>query len=100
MSEFYVIIYDFNEEKFKPYDVMPYLRREYYELDEKPFYFDDFKEFVINKCRYKYMARCEYEIILSDWPCQKKFEKCDIYRQIMMNIDIVTQILIDEVTLN
>ena len=45
---------------------------------------------------YQFWSRCEYEIILIDWPCQQKHEKWDVYKQIMMNIDIVTDILYDE----
>lgn len=100
MTIFNVIIYDFNQGKFEPYDIMPYLRRSYYDEDEKPSTFEEFKEFIINKGRYRWSARCEYEVILSDWPCQKKFEKWDIYEQTMMNIDIITELLINDVCQN
>lgn len=100
MTTFNVLIYNVNEKKFEPYDIMPYLRMAYYDENEKPSSFEEFKEFVINKGRYMWSARCEYEIILSDWPCQKKFEKWDVYEQIMMNIDIITELLIDDLCQN
>lgn len=46
---------------------------------------------------YQWWSRCEYEIILVDWPCQKKSEKWDVYKQVMMNIDIITEILMKNV---
>ena len=49
---------------------------------------------------YQWWARCEYEIILSDWPCQKVEEKWDIYRQIMLNIDIITDVFIENIKSN
>lgn len=99
MNEFNVIIYDFNNKEFKPYNIIPYLKEEYYKEEYNFIFFDDFKEFIINKSKYKWWSRCEYEIILTDWPNQKHEEKWDVYKQIEMNIDIITQVLIDEVTL-
>lgn len=83
---------------FKAYDVMPYLMRCFNNkknrkagiLESK----DNFRDFVKYESMYMYWARCQYEIILSDWPCQKNHEKWDVYRQIMMNLDIVTDVLL------
>lgn len=83
---------------FKAYDVMPYLMRCFDDkknrkaeiLESK----DKFRDFVKSESMYMYWARCQYEIILSDWPCQKKHEKWDVHRQIMMNLDIVTDVLL------
>lgn len=100
MKEFKVINYNINKGKFEPYDIMPYLREEYNESEEKPSTFEGFKEFIIRKSRYRYWSRCEYEIILSDWPCQKRFEKWDIHEQVMMNIDTITELLINDVCPN
>lgn len=100
MKKFNVIIYDFNDRKFEPYDIMPYLRRSYYDEDEKPSNFEEFKNFVLHKSMYQWWSRCEYEIILTDWPNQKKFEKWDIHKQVKMNIDIITELLINDVCPN
>ena len=59
--------------------------------------FDEFKEFVKKEAQYHFWSRCEYEIILVDWPCQKIEDKWDIYDQIMMNLDVVTQLVIDSI---
>lgn len=97
MKSFNVIWYNINKDKFEPYDVMPYLISEYKDSKSKLKTFKEFKDFVEKKSMYMYWSRCEYEIILQDWPCQKTEEKWDIYQQIMMNIDVVTQILMDNV---
>lgn len=97
MSSFNVIIYNFNEGIFEPYDIMPYLRRSYYDEDEKPSTFEEFRYFVLHRSMYQWWARCEYEIILTDWPNKRHEEKWDIHKQVKMNIDIITELLINDV---
>ena len=100
IKQFNVINFEFNSKKFKAYDVMPYLIRCYDNVKRKkdcPKTFDEFKKFVKDKSMYMYWARCEYEIILSDWPNQKTHKKIDVYWQIMNNIDVVTEILMENV---
>lgn len=100
MKPFYVINFEFNSSKFEKYDVMPYLVDCYNKVKgtkECPKTFEEFKNFIEGKSMYQYWSRCEYEIILSDWPNNKKFRKIDVHYQIMMNIDIVTDILMENV---
>jgi hypothetical protein len=102
IKSYNVIIFNVNSGKFEPYDVMTYFVRCY--LSEKknkqPVTFDEFKEFVKSKSMYMYWARCEYEIILSDWPNKRKHKKIDIHEQIMMNIDLVSRLLMENVIKN
>lgn len=106
MKPFYTIIYDCNRKRFEQYDVIPYLVNEYKELKKNkalqkihplPKTFDEFKVFIEHASMYQYWSRCEYEIILSCWPCQDVEEKWDIHRQIMMNLDIVTKIVMESI---
>lgn len=99
IKSFNVINFEFNSGKFEAYDVMPYLVNCYKteKKDKRPVTFDEFKEFVKSKSMYMYWSRCEYEVILSDWPNQKTRKKIDIHWQIMNNIDIVTNVLMENV---
>lgn len=99
MIPFNVINFNFNANKFEPYDVMPYLVKCYLseKKDKRPVTFDEFKEFVKSTSMYMYWSRCEYEIILSDWPNHGTYKKIDIHWQIMNNIDIVTNVLMENV---
>ena len=105
MKSFNVIVEDVNLRKMEAYDVMPYFVDCYKETkknsksdyDKRPKTFKEFKEFVERKSRYMYWARCEYEIVLSPWVGKEFKEKWDVHKQIMMNIDIVTQILMENV---
>jgi len=102
MRAFNVIVYDFNHKKFIPYDVIPYFVQAYNDLKEKkykkvPETFEEFKEFVRSKGMYQFWARCEYEVILVDWPGQKVEKKIDVWNQIEMNLDIVTKIVMDSI---
>lgn len=100
INKFNVILWEINSKKFIPYDVMPYFIREYKSSKQKtkPKTFDEFKQFVKAKSLYMYWARCEYEILLSDWPNHSDTMKVDVHWQIMMNLDLVTKILMDNVT--
>ena len=86
-----------NNGRFISYNVMPYFVNRYNESRQKPKTFEEFKDFVKQKSMYMYWGRCEYEIIISNWPGQTKSEKWDIHKQIMMNLDIVTKVLMKNV---
>lgn len=97
MDKFNVIWED--NGKFVPYDVMPYLIEKYNSKrkSEKPVTFDEFKEFVKSESMYMWWSRSQYEIIICDWPFKQKEDKWDIYRQIELNIDVITDILMKNV---
>ena len=102
---FYVIFE--NNGNFEPYDIIPYFEHEYIKRvsDNHPYYkvpktFDEFKKFIDDSAKYQYWARCQYEIILSDWPCERVSEKWDIYKQISMNIDIITKLFMEHINKN
>lgn len=95
--KFNVIYFNFNAKKFQEYDIFPYLTDRYKSEKEKPALFEEFKQFIIDKSRYMWWARCEYEIILSDWPCLKTDEKWDIHKQVMMNIDVITKLFMEHI---
>ena len=100
MKSFYVIVYDINRKTFVPYDIIPYLEKCYYEETNKPKTLEEFKDFVKNQSMYRWWSRCEYEIILESWPSTNVNEKWDVHRQVMMNIDIITSILMNNVNEN
>ena len=86
-----------------PYDIIPYFVNTYKELKEKdykkvPETFEEFKKFVKDEGMYQFWARCQYEVILVDWPCQQVEKKIDVWDQIEMNLDIITEILMKEIS--
>lgn len=97
MLQFNVIRYNINTNKFEFYDIIPYLVNYYNEQENKPSTFEEFREFILNYSTYQWWARCEHEIILSDWPTMKDQEKWDVHKQIKMNIDIITTVLMTEI---
>ena len=91
MLEFNVIVYDFNTKKFVPYNVFTYLEREYKEYPPKDKSKASLKTWILEKSRYMFWSRCEYEIVLTPWPPNEKIsEKIDVFEQIEMNIDVIT----------
>lgn len=96
MKKFNVIIEDFNNHKFIPYDVIPHLVRRHKEVREKPVTFDQFKEYVEKESFYQWHSRCEYEITAKSLFGTLE-KKIDAYWQVLLNLDIITQIIMDEV---
>ena len=94
-KQFFVIAEEHG--KFKPYDIFPYLTCTYKaeKKDKRPVTFDEFKQFIINEGRYMWWSKCEYEIIISDWPPSGKEEKWDVFQQVMMNIDVITNLFME-----
>ena len=93
-KEFNVICYDINKRVFTKYDIMPYLLSKYKNLKKKdrPKEFNECKDFIKKESKYQWWSRCEYEIIISEWPVEKYKEKWDIHKQVLMNIDIITEV--------
>lgn len=105
-KKFNVLEYDFSFKRINHYDVLPYFRNQWkckkYNFDkDKVKDKNTLKEWIERASRYMYWARCEYEFLMAPWPYkQEKLEddliKIDVHQQIMMNIDIITDILFEE----
>ena len=95
MKKFNVLIWDFNSDCLKPYDILPYFRTECSKCKS----IEELKNLIIQKSRYQFWSRCEYEMIIHGWPVHKNEYKLDVHEQIMMNIDVITDILYNELSI-
>ena len=105
-QQFNVLIVNINTNKIEPYDILPYLRRCYDETIERnqsnpdywkiPVSLEDWIDFVDRRCKYQYWARCEYEFLIHDWPCQTFNKKIDVDDQVKMNLEIIANRLYNE----
>lgn len=86
---------------FEPYDVMPHLIDRYKKSKKKkPLETrEDVLKFIKSESMYQWWARCEYEIILSDWPCMTEQRKIDVHEQLMMNLDVAADLFISNLKL-
>lgn len=100
MKEFNVLIFDFNSKSLKYYNIIPYLVDCYYRKpkSKRPSSFEEFKEFIKGESLYQWWSRCEYELVITGFPIQDKQEKIDVHYQVLMNIDIITKLLMEEVS--
>lgn len=98
MTRFNVIYWSFNKETPSLYDVLPYFRDEYKRTKktERPVTTEQWKDFITRKGRYRYWARCEYEVIVKQWPPTDKSYKLDVWEQIEQNFDLIVEILMNE----
>ena len=101
--EWNVLNYDWNEKKIVNYDVIKqdliddivkaYRKKEITKYNE-------LKECIRKWAFYHYRSRCEYEIAVGDLMAKEEdLEKIDIYRQIEMNLDRLTEYIAREMTL-
>ncbi|MCH5166886.1 MAG: hypothetical protein J1F35_03250 [Erysipelotrichales bacterium] len=138
IEEFNVIIE--NNGKFEPYNIMNYLKntwkefvKNYDEISKEsdfnedsegneywkfPRTYKEIKKWVDNQLKYRYWGRCEYELVLSQWPYYEldedtskykkgtpiipndKGKKIDIYEQCKMNMDVIIKIFMNNIYLN
>ena len=90
--EWNVLIHDFNKDKIKKYNIF---RADLFEdiKNAKCKTFGELREIIDKWAKYHYWSRAEYEIVVgglfSKYP--EKFEKIDIYRQIEINLDRITE---------
>lgn len=100
MPSFYVINEDVNAKEFKKYNVMPYFVNCYNgtKVKDRPKTFEEFKEFVERKSMCMYWCRCEYEIILNPLVSSTPSQKIDVHYQVMMNINVITDLLIKHIS--
>lgn len=80
--------------KFISMDIMQYLIDEWKKNNKntKSINKEEISKFIEAKCKYRFWSRCQYEIILSDWPNKKIEEKIDVYQQIKMNFEVVVDV--------
>lgn len=91
--EWCVLDYDWNKNKIVNYNIFGqrFIDELYKKVKTKKINnIQELKEFIDSYCKYHYWSRSEYEILVGDLS-GKYFEKIDIYRQIEMNIDRITE---------
>lgn len=105
-TKFNVLEYEWNERDIKHYNVLPYFRGIWHgdgynfdkdDVKDK----DSLKKWIERTSQYNFWARCEYEFLMAPWPYNDKnlkddLRKIDVHQQIMMNIDIITDLLYEE----
>ena len=91
MLVFNVIVYNFNTKKFVPYNIFTYLEREFKKSSLKDMSKESLMSWILDKSQYMFWGRCEYEVILSPWPPNENVSrKIDVFEQIEMNIEVIT----------
>ena len=113
MPVFYTLAWDVNRNEVENYDVMPYLVSAWEEdkvrkhkiwfksLDDdtkEPTTVEEWKKAILAASRYQFWARCEYEIVVSGWPVEKRRVKLDVFDQINANIDVITELFMKYVS--
>ena len=88
-NEFYVIGSD-----FKPYNILPYLSQEWSSLSptRQKEALKDLSGWVDRELKHRFWSRCEYELILLNWPSENVKKKIDIYQQALPNLSLIIKL--------
>ncbi len=94
-KQFNVVDYNANEHKFVSYDVIPIFVEKYNEIKRcRPITFDDFKEMILSESFRQFHGRYEFEFDIVKSNCQKTV---DVDWQIRNNLDLITEIVMEQV---
>ena len=106
--KFIVILYDWNSRCIEFYDVMPYFRNECKQNKkhttwegEKVDNIETLKKWILERSRYMFWARCQYECLIAPWPYREDtliddLKKIDVHEQLMANIDVLVKVVAEE----
>lgn len=85
-----VYIYDFNEKKIKTYNI--FYRNSIQEIISEVINGKSLKTAILTWAKYNYWSKVEYEMLIGGmFDTLGNFKKIDIYNQIEMNIDRITE---------
>ena len=99
-----VLLHDFNSGEIISYNVLDddYIITTMKKLIKSGeiFTIGELKEFLCKKFRARYMSRAEYEIMVSGLFDIENAKKLDVWRQLEMNMDSITDYVIYKLDLN
>lgn len=103
--EWNVLLWDNNQNKVRNYNIFyhGFIERLHKEIVRKKSIktYADLKEYIKRWAMYNYWCKCEFEIFIGDFLTKEEdFEKIDAYRQIEMNLDRITEYVINELKIN
>lgn len=113
--QFFVLYKNFNNGKIEPYEVLGTIFNSILTskgtISDKKFYIwnkkwekvpvrtkNQLQEFIDNKFRYYFWAKCEWEYIAIDWPYRDTIDdsrpvKIDVYDQLKPNLPVITDMV-------
>ena len=95
IKNFNVVDYNAVEHKFVTCNIIPFFVERYKSIDRgRPITFDDFKEMILSESFRQFYGRHEFEFDLVKSHCQKTV---DVDWQIRNNLDLITEIVMEQV---
>lgn len=94
-----VLNYDSNKHKVVDYEVLKYYEEDLKKDRKKRKFtnYDELKDYLRRKFMHDYWSKCECEIAVGSLLSKEnELEKIDIFRQLDMNIDRITEYVIRE----
>lgn len=104
MLEYNVYVENFNKREIEKYDIFKYgcLEETFKEIKKETNSKEEFLEEIRKELMYRFWSKCEWEIILSDWPPSKngsfKELKISVFDQINLNWHIFSEYVWNSIT--
>ena len=98
-----VLRWDTSSHKTRAYDVMPGIAEEVAKRIKKKEIYNKItlKEFLRKEFMYHYWSKSECEMVISGWICDNNIEeKIDMWKQLEINLDTITQYVNTQMQLN
>lgn len=101
-----VLLYDCNNKKVENYNIFyqDFVKELHKEIAIKKNIksYDKLYNYIRSWAMYHYWSKCEFEIVVGDFPTStlENLEKIDVYRQIEMNLDRITEYVIKELRID
>lgn len=100
MLEWYVFVADFNSKKIKKYNIFDHwsFREDCRKTaKKKEITKKEFCEEIRSSLMYYFWAKCEWEMLLNDFPPHESFnqKKVNVYEQVMLNHEVFFNYLWD-----
>jgi hypothetical protein len=87
-----VFVENFNRGVIEKYNIFQYesFVKEIKNMKKKSSSKEEFEKMLDRELMYRFGSKCEWEIVLSDWPPSERFKKkkIDVYEQIHMNWEV------------
>lgn len=87
MFQYKVLKFNHNKKEIEFWDIGPTVTNLFSDIPSNATY-EDFSQTIEIRLQSRFWARCEYEVVVSDWPNGTTHRKIDIYEQIKANWEI------------
>lgn len=89
-NKFFVLYWNINTNSLDKLDVLSYLEEW---IKKRPKTKSELEIRINRESINHFWCKCEWEMIISNWPKQDRTKKIDVHHQITLNLEVITELL-------